>query len=67
MNGLPLFLVDCEDTSPVATITVNIPDERISGANCNFVDTISLPTILETFAVIYWKDLGQIALHILHL
>ncbi len=33
------------ESYPVATLTVNIPDENISGINCNFVDDNNLPFI----------------------
>lgn len=44
---LAILITDWEDgeEEPFAPLTVNIPDEAVSGANCNFVDTNNLPYI----------------------
>lgn len=48
-NRIAVLLTSWENNhaEPFAVITVNISDEQISGANCNFVDTNNLPYICK--------------------
>lgn len=44
---LAIRLVDVDDNSPFAILTVNIPNEKLTNKNCAFVDINNFPHCLR--------------------